>query len=190
MIGMPGGVFFRVNGFKMVLEEGRIANNKVILMIGIKVPDIFLDHPYPIPPWAGFHIFLSLEKSILIKFNGIDHSKMRTLCQHKGEQRGAGSNVKKFSMIRDGHPCAKQACIRGYLHGTTILLNTKLFELKVRVRQSAGNLLGGFFLLCGLFLEYHPEMIHDLALKANPVRAYLEHFNLPPEFLAKNIFRN
>lgn len=100
-------------------------------MAGGKVLNTFVVDGDAIRPWRGGHIFARLLCIWIAYLYPINVGKsVGALCQNQSNYPGAGAHIERPTYALYRYPCPEQHGIGTYLHGATVVLHTKLFEIE------------------------------------------------------------
>ena len=130
---MPCHVPLRLRAFHGLHKVRRIRHDGVKTSVPFFrcLPDIKPFHLHPVRPGRTGHVFTSLLHGRFVNIDGGYKGIRIPLGQHQGNQSASGTNVKHPPCPVHLCPCADQHAVGAYLHGTFIMKNYKLLELKI-----------------------------------------------------------
>ena len=130
---MTGCISLRLRAFHELHKVWRIRHNSVKTPVPFFrcLPDIKSFHLHPVRPRRTGHVFTGLLHGRFVNIDGGYKGIRIPLGQHQGNQSASGTNVKHLPCPVHLCPCADQYPVGTYLHGTLIMKNYKLLELKI-----------------------------------------------------------
>lgn len=85
-------------------KEWRITKDTIKRFIGLKIPDISKDHPYPVGKRTIVNVPTSLDERILVDFHCHHLTVRGTLGCHQSNKSGAGADVQNATGIPNPSP--------------------------------------------------------------------------------------
>ena len=130
---MPCHVPLRLRAFHGLHKVRRIRHDGVKTSVPFFrcLPDIKPFHLHPVRPGRTGHVFTSLLHGRFVNIDGGYKGIRIPLGQHQSNQSASGTNVKHPPCPVHLRPCADQHPVSADLHGTLIMKNYKLLELKI-----------------------------------------------------------
>ena len=130
---MPGHPPLRIGAAQGIHEVRRIGDDQIELLLGGICAEIHTYDLHPVSPGRTCHILLGLSGRCRINLDGSDLRFGAALGQLYSYQAATGAHVQYPAGIPDGSPGSQQDPVCAHLHGATVVVDGKLFELKVRV---------------------------------------------------------